>query len=118
MCGLYEYDLIRSTGKLRFARGTHENLIYLPRPPAADTGNPVTNKLEQKNMNNEIIFLIEESIEGGYEAKALSHSIYTEADTFEELKEMIKDAVQCHFDEKERPKIIRLHFVREEIIAA
>ena len=69
-------------------------------------------------MNSEIIFLIENSIEGGYEAKALSHSIYTEADTIDELKEMIRDAVKCHFNEKERPKIIRLHFVKEEVIAA
>ena len=69
-------------------------------------------------MNSEIIFLIENSIEGGYEAKALSHSIYTEADTIDELKNMIRDAVKCHFDEHERPKIIRLHFVKEEVIAA
>jgi hypothetical protein len=69
-------------------------------------------------MNSEIIFLIENSIEGGYEAKALSHSIYTEADTIDELKNMIRDAVKCHFNEHERPKIIRLHFVKEEVIAA
>ena len=47
-------------------------------------------------MNNEIIFIIEESAETGYEARALGHSIYTEADTMEDLKSMIKDAVQCH----------------------
>jgi hypothetical protein len=69
-------------------------------------------------MNSEIIFLIENSIEGGYEAKALSHSIYTEADTIDVLKNMIRDAVKCHFNEHERPKIIRLHFVKEEVIAA
>lgn len=69
------------------------------------------------DMSNEIIFLVQDSPEGGYEAKALSHSIYTEADTLEELREMIRDAVGCHFDEMERPKIIRLHFVREEILA-
>ncbi|MBF0227939.1 MAG: 2-oxoisovalerate dehydrogenase [Desulfobacterales bacterium] len=69
-------------------------------------------------MNSEIIFLIENSIEGGYEAKALGHSIYTEADTIDELKNMIRDALICHFNEHERPKIIRLHFVKEEVIAA
>lgn len=50
-------------------------------------------------MNNEIIFLVQSSPEGGYEAQALSHSIYTEADTLDELREMIKDAVHCHFEE-------------------
>lgn len=66
---------------------------------------------------NEIIFLVEDSPEGGYEAKALNASIYTEADTLEELRLMVKDAVECHFDENERPQIIRLHFVREEVFA-
>lgn len=66
---------------------------------------------------NEIIFLVEDSPEGGYEAKALNASIYTEADTLDELRLMIKDAVECHFDEHERPQIIRLHFVREEVFA-
>ena len=67
---------------------------------------------------SEIIFLVKESPEGGYEAQAVSASIFTEADTLEELREMVKDAVACHFDELERPKLIRLHFVREEVIAA
>jgi len=61
-------------------------------------------------MNNEIIFLVEESPEGGYEAKALGHSIFTEADTLDELREMMKDAVLCHFDEPDMPKVIRLYF--------
>jgi hypothetical protein len=67
---------------------------------------------------NEIIFLVQEALEGGYEARALSESIFTEADTLVELKEMVRDAVACHFEEEKRPKIIRLHFVREETIAA
>ena len=58
-------------------------------------------------MEKEIIFLVEESAEGGYEAKALGHSIYTEAEDLESLKEAIRDAVRCHFDEKELPAIIR-----------
>lgn len=66
---------------------------------------------------NEIMFLVENSPEGGYEARSLSASIYTEADTIAELKEMIRDAVLCHFDEPDRPAIIRLHFIREEILA-
>jgi len=66
---------------------------------------------------NEIIFLVEDSPEGGYEARALTASIYTEADTVDELRFMIKDAVECHFETHARPQIIRLHFVREEVFA-
>jgi len=70
-----------------------------------------------QQMATEIIFLVEESPEGGYEAKALGHSIYTEAETREDLKEAVKDAICCHFDEAALPQIIRLHLVREEVIA-
>jgi hypothetical protein len=66
----------------------------------------------------EIIFLVQESPEGGYEAKAASESIFTEADTLEELRAMVRDAVSCHFEAEDRPKLIRLHVVREEVIAA
>ena len=66
---------------------------------------------------NEIIFLVEEAPEGGYTARALGQSIFTEADTVEQLHENVREAVLCHFDEGEEPKVIRLHFVREEVIA-
>lgn len=66
----------------------------------------------------EIIFLVEEAPEGGYVARALSASIFTEADTLAELRNEVRDAVRCHFEEADRPKLIRLHFVREEVIAA
>jgi hypothetical protein len=66
-------------------------------------------------MKTEIIFLVEDSPEGGYEARALGHSIYTYADTLDELRFMVKDAVNCHFDDNERPSIVRMHFVREEV---
>ena len=69
-------------------------------------------------MKNEIIFLVEDSAEGGYAARALAHSIFTFADTLDELRVMVKDAVNVHFDEGERPSIIRLHFVREKVLAA
>ncbi len=69
-------------------------------------------------MDSEIIFLVEESIEGGFEARALDHSIFTQGETFEELKEMVKDAVKCHFEADERPSVIRLHQVKEEVMAA
>jgi hypothetical protein len=67
---------------------------------------------------NEIIFLIEEAPEGGYTARALGESIFTEADTIEHLRGQIRDAVHCHFDEGKAPRIIRLHFVREEVMVA
>jgi hypothetical protein len=66
----------------------------------------------------EIIFAVEESVEGGYEAHALGHSIVTEADSVEELKEMVRDAVRCHFEDAQMPAVIRLHFVRDEVISA
>ncbi|MDB5280954.1 MAG: hypothetical protein JWO06_29 [Bacteroidota bacterium] len=66
---------------------------------------------------NEIIFLVEEAAEGGFIAKALGESIITQSETLIELKEMIKDAVRCHFDSNHLPKMIRLHFVREEVFA-
>ena len=69
-------------------------------------------------MEKEIIFIVEESKEGGFEAKALGFSIFTEAETFEDLKKMVQDAVVCHFDEASRPKVIRLHMVREELLSA
>ncbi|MEO0076451.1 MAG: 2-oxoisovalerate dehydrogenase [candidate division WOR-3 bacterium] len=68
-------------------------------------------------MEKEIIFLIEESKEGGYEARALGYSIFTEADSFDELKAAVIDAVKCHFDEKETPRIVRFHLVRDEVVA-
>ena len=67
-------------------------------------------------MSSEIIFVIEESTEGGYEAHALGHSIHTQAENFEELKENVKDAVRCHFEEKNMPHILRLHMVKDEML--
>jgi len=66
---------------------------------------------------SEIIFIVENSNEGGYTAKSLGYSIYTEGQTLDELKENIKDAIKCHFDEKEIPHIARLHIVKDEVIA-
>jgi hypothetical protein len=67
---------------------------------------------------NELIFVVEEAPEGGYTARALGESIFTEADTIEEVRSNVLDAVRCHFDEGGGPRIVRLHFVREEILAA
>lgn len=66
--------------------------------------------------DSEIIFIVEESPEGGYEAKALGQSIYTQAESLEELRKMVQDAVRCHFEEHDRPRMIRLHLVRDEVI--
>ena len=67
---------------------------------------------------SEIIFTVTEAPEGGYEARALGYSIFTFGETMDELKAMVQDAVRCHFDEAERPPVIRLHFVKDEVISA
>ena len=69
-------------------------------------------------MMNELIFMVEEAPEGGFVARALGESIFMEADTIAELPGKVRDAVRCHFDEGKAPKIVRLHHVREEVIAA
>ncbi len=66
----------------------------------------------------EILFLVEDAPEGGYTARALGYSIYTEADTWESLKTAVQDAVQCHFDENQKPHVIRLHYLHEEVLSA
>ena len=66
---------------------------------------------------NEVFFLVEEAIDGGYTAKALGESIFAEAETLDALKVEIKDAVKCHFDTDKLPKIIRLHLVKEEVLS-
>jgi len=66
----------------------------------------------------EIVFQVEEDPDGGLTAKAVGASIFTEAETVEELRASIREAVTCHFDRAEdRPKVVRLHFVRDEVIA-
>lgn len=67
-------------------------------------------------MAKEIIFLVEEDSQGGYIAKALGHSICTQAENIDELKKMTREAVLCHFSESEMPSIIRLHIVKDEVI--
>ncbi|MBA2379868.1 MAG: 2-oxoisovalerate dehydrogenase [Blastocatellia bacterium] len=67
---------------------------------------------------NEIFFLVEEAVDGGYGARALGESIFVQGDSVEELRVHIRDAVDCHFETANKPKMIRLHFVSEEVIAA
>ncbi|MFP4544108.1 MAG: type II toxin-antitoxin system HicB family antitoxin [Candidatus Kapaibacterium sp.] len=64
---------------------------------------------------SKIFVVIEESPEGGYSARAMGYSIFTDAESLDEIRENIKDAIKCHFDEKEMPKLLRLHFVRDEV---
>lgn len=61
----------------------------------------------------EVIFLVEEDPEGGYNAKAPGHSLFTEGETLEEVRNNIKGALRCHFDKEEIPTVIRLHIVKE-----
>ncbi len=61
---------------------------------------------------SEILFLVEQAPEGGYTARALGESIFSEADTLPELRKMVQDAVRCHFDEGDRPKVIRPYMIQ------
>ena len=68
---------------------------------------------------NEVVFVVEDAPEGGYTARALGFSIFAEADDLPGLRAAVQDAVQCHFDPgPDAPKVIRLHFVREEVLSA
>ena len=67
---------------------------------------------------SEIVFLVEDAADGGFVARALGASIFTEAETLAELRAAVRDSVACHYEGDERPKLIRLHFVRDEVIMA
>ena len=66
---------------------------------------------------HELIFVVENAPEGGFTARALGESIFTEADDVDQLHEQVRDAVRCHFEEGKAPGVIRLHFVRDELLA-
>ena len=68
-------------------------------------------------MTREIMFLVEEAPEGGYTARALGYSIFTEADDLSQVREAVREAVRCHFEPGEAPRIVRLHVVHEEVLA-
>lgn len=67
-------------------------------------------------MPTEILFLVDEAPEGGFIARAIGHSIYTEVDTLDQLRQAVRDAVGSHFDDAENPRLIRLHIVRDEVL--
>jgi hypothetical protein len=79
---------------------------------------PVAIKPVGVRAMSEIIFIVEESPEGGFTARALGPSIFTEADDWSRLQANVRDAVTCHFEEGQAPKLIRLHFVREELLTS
>jgi dephospho-CoA kinase len=67
---------------------------------------------------DEIIFVVEEDPDGGYTARALGESIFTEAEDLAELDDRVREAMKCHFDDGESPRLIRLHFVRDRVLMA
>lgn len=69
-------------------------------------------------MPTEVLFTVEEAPEGGFIARALGHAIFVQADDVSGLREQVRDAVNCHFDPEQKPRIIRLHYVRDEVLAA
>jgi hypothetical protein len=69
-----------------------------------------------KKMVQEIIFLVEEAQEGGYTARAIGYSIFTEGESLEEIRRNVREAVRCHFEEGKVPQIIRLHIVKDEVL--
>ncbi len=66
----------------------------------------------------ELVFIVEDDPEGGYNARAAEAGIFTQGDTLEALRENARDTVTCHLENpEERPKLLRLHYVRDEVIA-
>lgn len=69
--------------------------------------------------NSEIIFEVsDDEVDGGYSASALGYGIHTQAETIEEMRHNVREAVECYFDDPStRPSVVRLHFVRDEVLA-
>jgi predicted RNase H-like HicB family nuclease len=66
--------------------------------------------------NTEILFVVEEAAEGGYVARGIGADIVTEADTLDELRANVREAVECHFVDGAAPRLVRHHFVRDEVL--
>jgi len=73
--------------------------------------------ISEKHRETEILFLVEEADDGGYIARSLLYPIFTQADTLDDLREMVRDAVICHFGDTPLPSLIRLHIVKDVVIA-
>ncbi len=79
---------------------------------------PASGDMLLRMKSTEIIFLVEEASEGGFIARALGESIFTEAESLDELRSNVRDAVSCHYSSGDGPAMIRLHFVRDEVFTA
>lgn len=73
--------------------------------------------IKELSTTNQVIFEVNEAVEGVYNARALGHSIFTQGDDWNDLKEMARDAVLCHFEEEDVPSVIRFHLVQYELIS-
>lgn len=91
-------------------RNHARRLAQLARPRAREPGSLLS-------MASELVFVVEEAPEGGYTARALGEAIFTEADNLDELRGMVRDAVMLHFEEEDRPRVLRLHMVHDELLA-
>ena len=69
-------------------------------------------------VGHELLFLVEDAPEGGLLARSVDETIFTEADDLDALREAVREAVRCHFEPQERPALIRLHYIRDEVFAA
>lgn len=69
-----------------------------------------------RSLMTELLFLVEEAPEGGFTARAVGESIFTQADSEAELQDRVRDSVRCHFDEGKAPTLVRLHFVRDRVL--
>jgi predicted RNase H-like HicB family nuclease len=68
-------------------------------------------------LNGELVFKVIQEPDGGYVAQCLTENIVTQGDTWEELKNMVKDAVEAYFFDRPKPRSIRLHLVRDEVLS-
>jgi hypothetical protein len=69
-------------------------------------------------MQTEVLFTVEQAPEGGFIARAVGYAIFVQAETTAELHTQVRDAVSCHFDPQDKPRLIRLHFVHDEVLTA
>lgn len=68
------------------------------------------------NPKTELLFVVEEAAEGGFVARGVGADIFTEAETLDELRTNVREAVECHFELEQQPRLVRLHFVRDEVL--
>jgi len=89
----------------------------MPMPYALVEVKKLLKKEAYMDSLKEIIFSVSESLDGGFEAIAVGHSIFTQCDDYFSLEKTLRDAVKCHFDEDEMPSLFRVNFIRNEVYA-